>query len=96
MLDIGLVIDAYGITHDVSGFGNPLFWQVDIFDTEACLKVLQEAQGRDITMKYPGNWIYDGGHWEYTGEKDPNFDFLKFLDRVEENQEEIEKQLDAE
>lgn len=93
MLTVGLIIDAYGLTHKISWFGNPIFGQVDIFDDEACLKVIQEAKGRDITMQYPWGNICDGWHREYSWEIDPDFDFQKFLDWIEENEAEIRKKI---
>lgn len=98
MLDAQLLIDAYGLQHKVSWFW-PLFWGIDLFDTNACIKALREAQGRDIVMQYPkesvmNGWsVYDGGRRVYEWEIDPEFDFKRFLDRVEENEEEIRKKL---
>ncbi len=89
MLDIDLIIDAYGLTHNVEG----IRWRFGhlIPDLED-LKLIEEAAGRGISIEYPAG-VHDGGKIIFTGEKEPGFDFQKFLDWVEENQEEIREKV---
>lgn len=100
MLSVWLLIDAYGLKHKTCGFWNKLCGWVDIFDDEACLKVLQEAKGRDIVRTYPKDSMFYGGSVcggegrAYEGEIDPDFDFEKFVAWVEENEEEIIAKID--
>lgn len=89
MLDIDLIIDAYGLTHNVEGirwrFGHLIPEMED-------LKLIEEAAGRGISIEYPTG-VYDGGKIIFTGEIDPNFDFQNFLDRVEANEAEIREKI---
>lgn len=89
MLDIDLIIDAYGLTHNVEG----IRWRFGhlIPDLED-LKLIEEAAGRGITIEYPAG-LYDGGKIVFTGEKDPDFDFQKFLNWVAENEATIRKKI---
>lgn len=90
MLDIGLVIDAYGLTHDISGIRNRFG---HLIPTVEDLKLIEEAQGRDIKIVY-SEGKFDWGELEFSGKKDPNFDFKKFLVWIQENEAEIREKID--
>lgn len=96
MLDLGLIIDAYGLDHDISWLWGFFYGADD--ETEA-VKMIEEAAWRDIVVEYlpesrmNGGHIYDEGHTVFKWEKDPNFDMEKFIDWVLENEEAIRKRI---
>lgn len=89
--DIDLIIDAYGLTHNVEWircrFGHLIPEMEDLL-------LIKEAAGRDICIKYK-EWVFDWWELVFEGEIDPDFDFEEFVNRVKENQEELEKKIDT-
>lgn len=71
MKSVSEIIEAYREAgHKVDGlFLREVMWE----GQERQLEILLCANGRDIIVKEPEEWIYDGQDFEYSGKENPNF-----------------------